>query len=99
MRITHFSKNTFSKHYLSMATYERILLQSGRNEKNLLEKQDESIKSKHFTPLNKQVTLPKMTFFDQSEIVSPMQRLRDLHSKERRVCTSTSGSRLKAKIE
>ena len=63
MRITHFTKNTFGNHYLSVATLDRILLESARQKTNKLEKQDNGksvVKSKHFTPLEKKVTLPKI---------------------------------------
>ena len=61
MRITHFTKNTFGNHYLSVATLDRILVESARKQTNKLEKQDdEGVKSKHFTPLEKKVTLPKI---------------------------------------
>ena len=62
MRITHFTKNTFGNHYLSVATLDRILLESARTIKNKLDKQEDSksVKSKHFTPVEKKVTLPKI---------------------------------------
>ena len=62
MRLTHFTKNTFNNHYLSMATFDRILQKSGRNDVKVLSTRDEDriIKPKHFTPMTKKVTLPKI---------------------------------------
>jgi len=79
-----------------MATYDKILLQSGRNEKNLLEHQGNQIKPKHFTPFNKKVILPKINFFDYPENMSPMRRLKELHSEDnrRRIGTSKSERRI-----
>ena len=80
MRITHFTKNTFSKHYLSIATFDKILQESGQNVKNLRMKEDDGIRPKRLTSLEKKVTLPKILFFDQPDDVSPSQRLKELNN-------------------